>query len=124
MKRIATLQLVLTVLAVVALVAILVGCLQSAAKTDPVVAAAYAHITSPSDRASIVDWKSASVTEHDFAVEQGHPVYNLATQKSVDLDGHQVYLVVFKVKDPGLLGNIQVYVAKGSLEVLGVDLRD
>lgn len=124
MKRIATLQLVLTVLVVVALVAILVGCLQSAAKTDAVVAAAYAHITSPTDRASIVDWKAATVVEHDYTVEQGHPVYNLVTQKSVDLAGHQVYLVVFKVKDPGILGNIQVYVSKGTLEVLGVDLRD
>jgi hypothetical protein len=124
MKRIATLQLVLTVLVVVALVAILVGCIQSAAKTDPVVAAAYAHITNLTDRASIVDWKSATVAEHNYTVEQGHPVYNLVTQKSVDLDGHQVYLVVFKVKDDGILGNILVYVAKGSLEVLGVDLRN
>ena len=124
MKRIATLQLVLTLLGVVALFAVLVGCLQSAAKTDPIVAAAYAHVSNPTDRASIVDWKSAEVTEHDYTVEQSHPVYNLVTQKSVDLAGHQVYLVVFKVRDPGLLGNIRVYVVKGSLEVLGVDLRD
>jgi hypothetical protein len=124
MKRIATLQLVLTILAVFALSAVLIGCLQSAAKTDPFVAAAYAHITNPTDRASIVDWKAATIAEHDYTVEQSHPVYNLVSRKSVDLSGQKVYVVVFKVKDPGLLGNIQVYVVQGSLEVLGVDLRD
>jgi hypothetical protein len=91
---------------------------------DPIVAEAYTQIRSYDDRQTIVDWKDSLYTESDKYYELGHMVWNLETHTALDLKGRHVYMVIFKVKDNSILGDIYVYVDKVTGEALGVDLRE
>jgi hypothetical protein len=91
---------------------------------DPIVAEAYTQIRSYNDRQTIADWKNSRYTENDIYYELGHTVWNLETHTTLDLKGRHVYMVIFKVKDNRILGDINVYVDKITGEALGVDLRE
>lgn len=58
----------------------------------------------------------------DFREGGGHEVYDLSTSKHVPLDGHKVYMLVFKTEHPGILGDSNVYFDFYTRKILGVDL--
>ena len=100
------------------------GCVMQKDTVDPIIEKAYNHLKSQEEKETIINWENATITEHDYSKEQSHQVWNMETHMEVDLKDRQAYKVVFKVNDPRLLGDIQVYVDKSTLEVLGLDLRD
>ena len=52
-----------------------------------------------------------------------HEIYDIKMEKPVNLEGRQVYLVVFKSENPDVLGDINIYIDRWTQEVIGVDLR-
>lgn len=103
---------------------LITGCEKQATSTEAIVEKAYSCIESQEERNTILDWKDSRVTEIDYSKEQSHKIWDIDTNKEVDLKDKHVYRVVFRVKDKMVHGDISVYVDKRTNKVLGVDLRE